>query len=222
MNVGQMLQHDYVLQKLNEEAPWAVEHWEPAFAGDQEAAGYLIISAPNRFRGCIARLAYNLRLPNPAYREIVGTAWGHDPEAVMDAVKYNTGLARRMLARCEVRPKLSGPVRIYRGTSGISPRLAVRGLSWSLSADIAAWFAWRWQNVNGKPVVVAADVAAESLIYFDDGRGEMEVVPGCRPESWIEPFRPDQIRALHLYHQQEKHTENVSGWLEDQQRGAWQ
>ena len=46
-----------------------------AFAGDALAARRLMLMAPRRLRGHIAFLAYQSKLMNPAYREIVKAVW---------------------------------------------------------------------------------------------------------------------------------------------------
>src|SRR6188474_2094969 len=89
-----------------------------AFAGDALAARRLMLMAPRRLRGHIAFLAYQSKLANPAYREIVKAVW-HQPTRHLLTGFWRPQVVRRMLARADFRvPEFNGPLLIYRPVDG--------------------------------------------------------------------------------------------------------
>jgi len=62
-----------------------------AFAGDALAARRLMIMAPRRLRGHIAFLAYQSKLSNPAYREIVKAVFQADVLAQIGTDEHQPG-----------------------------------------------------------------------------------------------------------------------------------
>ena len=68
----------------------------------------------------------------------------------------------------------AGPYTIFRGVAGVGSARRVRGLSWSLSRDVAAWFARRMYLPD--PAVYVATVTAAEVMFHVAERGEQEVV----------------------------------------------
>ena len=49
--------------------PWAAEYVEPAFAGDVDAAGNLVVALSNAERGAVALFMWRAKVPVDAFRE---------------------------------------------------------------------------------------------------------------------------------------------------------
>lgn len=65
---------------------------------------------------------------------------------------------------------------LWRGTSKLSQRDAVRGFSWTLDRNTACWFAMRFIEINGSPLVLRAEINAADVALFHDDRSEREAV----------------------------------------------
>lgn len=177
--------------------PFAKPFMEATFSGhDPEAARHLVSAAPNEWRGQIALCAYWIGLPNPAYREIMDSVWIHDHWQLRSAVARG-GLPqiRRMMASAEFPVPLMGDVTIYRGAADVAPPVAVKGLSWTTSREVACWFAFHWiSRTDANRFVLTATVRASDMIYWSNNRDEHEVLlrkpPSLRiddnPGEWNE------------------------------------
>lgn len=161
-----------------------------AFVGDALAARRLMITAPKRLRGHIAFLAYQAKIPNPAYREIIKAVW-----TTKDARHLLTGfwrpqLVRRMLERADFTvPELAGPVTIYRPLCGTHLKKAAAELIWSLSPERVAEAA---RTADGTPKLLRATIDPTDIIYFGNRHGEQEVVSRHAVEDAV------LIEPLHL------------------------
>lgn len=71
---------------------------------------------------------------------------------------------------------------VYRGCSGISAELAGIGLSWTLKRDIAEWFALRFAELLGPPVVVTARVRKHRIKFAKASEQEIVVRP-CKSKQ---------------------------------------
>ena len=67
---------------------------------------------------------------------------------------------------------------IYRGIAGRRDRRP-RGYAWTLSRDVACWYASRFSLAN--PCVISAEVSNEDVLAYVNDRDEQEVV--CRPRK---------------------------------------
>jgi len=172
--------------------PYALLHLDPAMAGDVVAAGQLTIAAPNHLRGAIAVLLY-LDAPLASLRAYLEAAWLHDHRHVMETANTATRL-RAMFRRASypVPPGLPDPVRLYRGASALSQKAAARGYAWTWDRDVACWFATRFAEANGRPLVLTADVPLSRVSLFTNERGEREalVIGGC-PEAVVDGTAAD-------------------------------
>jgi len=170
--------------------PYASKHMEPTFSDHSpKAARSLIFAAPNKWRGLIALCAYWIGLPNPAYRNIVGEVWGHDHSQLMGDAKECRVDVRKIIAAADFPIPAKGPVSIYRGTAGIDPKTASKGLSWTTSYETACWFACAWRINTGKanPLVLKATTNPSELIYWSNDREEVEVILRRPPLFEIDP-----------------------------------
>jgi hypothetical protein len=166
--------------------PYAEEFMAPTFEEhDPEAAASLVFAAPNEYRGWIALCAYWIGLPNPAYRVIMDDVWNHDHDHLRVAAHGGSPQLRRMFNAAEFPVPLDGPVTIYRGTHGIDPVTASRGLAWTTSYEVACWFAHRFA-FGEAPLVLKATVDAGDIIYYSNKRDEREVITQRPPPFAID------------------------------------
>jgi len=199
----QRISADISLAKLgNALRPWLAQrlpHCRPllerALAGDKDAAGELCLEAPNGLRGSLVLAAYYSGTPNPGYQEIIRSVWNHDHRVLMKTVQNREfiprGVNRRELVRCMIAAAqfehpLSGSLRAFRGASGVTLRKAANGLSWTLSRDVACWFARRFAPESSRWIVVVADIDASDVIFWDDDRLEQEIVLKRRVRASID------------------------------------
>lgn len=186
---SQTIAHYPQLKRL---PPYALEHLETAFGGDGDAAIRLCSAAPNGFRGLIAYAAFYTNVSNPAYQEIIRFVWNHDYLQLLRDVRHDLEFIRQMMEVAQFDVPLSGTIKVYRGTSTAFRKTPARGLSWTIDRDTACWFALRASLGRHKPIVLEADVQASEIIFWDDDRGEQEVVlrkefsarVDPHPESW--------------------------------------
>jgi hypothetical protein len=102
---------------------------------------------------------------------------------------------------------LAGPLRAFRGASDVTLRKAANGLSWTLSRDVACWFARRFAPESNRWIVVVADIDASDVIFWDDDRYEQEIVLKSRvrasidanPETWALATDRHQNRKQERY-----------------------
>jgi hypothetical protein len=170
----------------------AQAYLDRAFTGDALAARRLMIMAPRRLRGHIACLAYQSKIRNPAYREIVRAVWAHETRHLLTAF-WAPQMVRRMLARADFPiPELSGPVTIFRPVSGAPVKKAAAGLCWTLSREVAVSDAAR--AGTEKPRILQATIDPADIIYWGNGRGEQEIV-ARRPVHPVVVESPSRIRG---------------------------
>jgi hypothetical protein len=159
-----------------------------AFGGDALAARRLMVMAPRRMRGHIAFLAYQQKVANPAYREIVRSVWAKDARFLLTEF-WKPQVVRRMLARADFRiPAFAGPVTVFRATRGAHQK-PDNELSWSLSREAVLSEAVRLGEA--KPGLLQATIEASDIIYWRNNHGEQEVV-GRRPVKGAVRVDPDR------------------------------
>ena len=166
---------------------------DAAFAGDAVAARRLMIIAPRRVHGHLACLAYQLRVENPACREIIKAAWAEESRTLL-TLFWPPQMVRRMLEAAEFPvPAFSAPVTVYRAVGrGTPKRKAAAGLCWYLSRGAAAAAAAGGADYRGERFLRAA-VTQKEIIYWGNGVGEQEIV-SRRPL----PAMMDETPALHV------------------------
>ena len=144
---------------------------DQAFTGDALAARRLMIVAPFRTRGHIACLAYQLKTPNPAYREILQAAWTPRTRHLITDF-WPRPMIRRMFVRADfLIPNLPSSFTVFRSACGMPIRKAAAGLSWTLSCEQAAE-----QGGCRTEKILRATMDAGDVIYWGNSSGEQEVI----------------------------------------------
>lgn len=151
--------------------------WSRAFEGDAEAARSLVVKLPNDRRGYVAKKAWLLKMPVPAFRELFGSVWGHDHRFL---TCYPRSVLKRMFAYAQFSPPaFPETFRIWRGGFGQSCAQLKRGLSWTVNREVACFFAMRLSQIypdKGPPLVISAMCQSDDVIYLGNSRHEDEVV----------------------------------------------
>ena len=120
---------------------WAVEYVEPAFSGDPDAALELAAALSNKKRGVVAVTMWDAKVPRPALRVYLESAWDHDHGYVIGEARTRRRLAAMFLYAAFALPDFIGKtVSVWRGTRGVSAARAQAGYSWTLDRDMACWF----------------------------------------------------------------------------------
>lgn len=157
--------------------PWAVQYIRPAVNGDEDAALSLCYALANGKRGLFAVAFWRMQAPPPAFRCFLSEVWSHDHRHLIAAA--GTRRTLRAMFRYADFPKpdhLPDHVPIWRGTSKLTARQSARGLAWTTDRDCACWFAMRFADTNGRPLVLRAETPRESIALFTDDRSESEAV----------------------------------------------
>lgn len=175
--------------------PCAGQHVGPAFAGDVDAAFSLSVALDNSKRGIVAVAMWQAKVNREAFRAYLSSVWTHDHRWVIDAAQTRQRLA--YMFRYAAFPPLDGlpaVVRVWRGTSKLNIDEARHGYSWTTDRDIACWFAMRFAEVNGSPLVLAADVSRADIALFSNDRQESEILLMKPPSrAWIDGDERDWL-----------------------------
>lgn len=154
--------------------------WEPEDAGR-------LLYVDDEYRGAVVLLFYLAGARGEFYRSLLHSAWGHNHREVMRAARTRGRL--KSMFRCakfSMPAELPDPVVIWRGTSLLPIRLAAKGLSWTISREVACFFALRFAAKNGHPLVLRAVVPRSEVLLYSNERSEEEVVcfsPGIVTED---------------------------------------
>ena len=167
--------------------PFEWEHAASAFDGDVDAAFSLSVALRNELRGVVAVAMWRAKVPKPAYRAFLGPAWDHDHREVEAAAQNRRTLAYMFrYAAFELPAELPDVVTVWRGTSYIPIKEAKNGYSWTTDRDVACWFAMRFAEFHGSPLVLTADISKRDIAFFTNERSESEVVLMRPPVSRID------------------------------------
>lgn len=103
-----------------------------------------------------------------------------------------------------------GPFTVFRGVAGRGRARRVRGLSWTLSLPLAAWFANRWAPLVDPAVYRVTVDPAQVLAYcHESGRREEEVLlmlpDRIKPQRYLDDG--PKLLALAEAHEEKKHRE---------------
>jgi hypothetical protein len=162
------------------------QYMRPAFEGDRDAAFSLMCACHDHQRADIVTALWALRVPPETFKVALAFAMGqtHHYSDVRAAAGSRARLVRWCrYAKFNLPSDLPEDVKIYRGVRDCSVKAALRGLSWTLEFDVAAWFATRWKASN--PLVISAIMRRPYLVYFDDAGGsEREVLPASVPSNY--------------------------------------
>ena len=161
--------------KLCEPHEW--EYMEAAFNGDAEAAGRLTVSLSNDKRGAVAVAMWRAKVKREAFREYFSSVWAHDHRYVIDAAQTRRTLGYMFrYAAFPIPVELPDVVTLWRGTCKLTIAEAREGYSWTTDRDTACWFAMRFADINGSPLVLSADVAKSDIALFTNAREESEAL----------------------------------------------
>jgi hypothetical protein len=154
----------------------------------------------------MAALMYRARVPPAAFRVVLAEALTqtHEYKVVRAARGWRQFVSWCGYAEFPIPDYLPEEVTIFRGVNGPTRidaiYIAKLGVSWTLDRELAAWFAWRFCAAKKHlPIVAATKVPRTSILFFDDGRGEKEVIPEDQPVTTPVVFWEDQseIRAAY-------------------------
>ncbi len=155
----------------------AKEYIRPAFNGDAKAAFSLSIALSNEKRGVAAVAMWRAKVPIDAFRTYFSSVWDHDHRHVTAAAGTRRRLACMFrYAAFPLSRDLPDVVRVWRGTSFLTIAEARKGYSWTTDRDVACWFAMRFAEHNGNPLVLVAEVPKNQISLFHDERSEREAV----------------------------------------------
>jgi hypothetical protein len=90
-------------------------------------------------------------------------------------------------------------VTVYRGVAGRGSARRVRGLSWTFSLEVAAWFAHRGSTIFRlpDPAVYQLIVPEHQVLAYSDGRREGELLVLCdassRPRRCLSPAEIEHL-----------------------------
>lgn len=185
--------------------PWAVKHVRPTFAGDPGAAFSLSCSLSNDKRGVVAVVLWKAKIPQPAFRAYFAAVWAHDHANVVGAAGTRRGLAALFrYAAFPLPDELPQRVRVWRGTSRMTFARSRAGYSWTVDRDVACWFAMRFAEANGRPLVLMAEVDRSDIALYHDERSEREAVLMRPPADARIDGDPDDWRQRFALHASRK------------------
>ena len=161
--------------KLCEPHEW--NYMDDAFNGDVEAALSLCVALGNDLRGVVAVAMWRAKVKREAFREYFSSAWVHDHRYVIDAAQTRRTLGYMFrYAAFPIPVELPDVVTLWRGTCKLTIAEAREGYSWTTDRDTACWFAMRFADINGSPLVLSADVAKSDIALFTNAREESEAL----------------------------------------------
>lgn len=157
--------------------PHELKHARAAFDGDTDAAFSLGGALENHKRGAVAVAMWRCKVPVEAFRVYLGMTWGHDHRYVIDAAQTRRTLGYMFrYAAFPMPAEIPDALTVWRGTSSLPIDVARTGFSWTTDRDMACWFAMRFADINGSPLVLAADIAKCDIALFTNDRNENEAM----------------------------------------------
>ena len=157
--------------------PHELKDARAAFDGDVEAAFSLSCALENHKRGAVAVAMWRAKVKREAFREYFSSVWEHDHRHVIDAAQTRRTLGYMFrYAAFPIPVELPDVVTLWRGTCKLTIAEAREGYSWTTDRDTACWFAMRFADINGSPLVLSADVAKSDIALFTNAREESEAL----------------------------------------------
>lgn len=165
---------------------WGESYIPGTLAGDSEAALSLNVAMNDEQRGyACALLLYHV--PAEAYRAFLAASWEHAHRHVIAAADQSLIKLSELFDYAEFPvDHLPETFRVWRGSSALTPEQSSHGLSWTTDRDAACWFAMRFADANGSPVVLAADIRRSEVRFSSNERQESEVLLMNAPDYWID------------------------------------
>jgi hypothetical protein len=167
----------------HELTPEARRHLDEMLNGPSRPVDAAILYAllSETLRGPILFCLRRWNAPPNVLRECIRHFWKVDNKVILNTPGFSLERAREMFrqAGCSLPPDIPQIVRVWRGTAGRTLEQACEGLCWTLSREVACWFATLHEHrppVN--PIVVTASIRSDQILFFDhdDGLHEEEVV----------------------------------------------
>jgi hypothetical protein len=173
-----------------------------ALAGDVDRGVDCVVTLNNAGRGHFALAMYLAGAPVAVHRAVLAAVWDHDHRHLLNAAAGNRAFLRRLFreAAFELPAGLPSVVSVYRGTSALDIDEARRGLSWTLHRSVACWFAMRFADRVGSPIMLTAEVPREQLIYYSAARAEAEVLLDADVQDARLDGEPEEWRATYIAH----------------------
>lgn len=191
--------------------PSVRKHVAGAFAGDLEAVDRVYVALENEWRGIIAVRMWEAGVPNPAFGRFLSNTWEHEHRHLIKAAQNRRRLAAMFRYAQFPRPAgVPGRITVWRGTSKLTRHQAARGYSWTRSRDIACWFAMRFAESNGRPLVLRAEIDAADVALFHDGRDEAEAVLTKPPATVTVDGGPEDWAEAGARHEAEKNARQLA------------
>jgi hypothetical protein len=105
---------------------------------------------------------------------------------------------RSKLEACGDSPRPTAPLTLFRGMRHAGHRGWIRGLSWTTSPQIAAWFALRFATDQDSPAVYRLTVPPERILFLTNERQEEEVIIDARGIPGLSRLKelPEPIRSI--------------------------
>ncbi len=181
-------QKAYALEQLPKYIhPADMEIARAAFHGDAEAAFILSCSLESNMLGVVAVSMWRCKVPKEAFGAYLRSVWGHDHREVIWAADSRRTLAYMFrYAAFPLPAELPDVVKVWRGTSCIPIGKDKTDYAWTTDRDLACWFAMRFADDNGSPLVLTADVAKSDIALFTNDRSESEAVLMRPPAARID------------------------------------
>lgn len=167
--------------------PHVLKYARPALDGDVEAAFTLSHTLSGVELGSVAVAMWRCKVPRPAYRAYFSSVWMHNHREVEAAAKTRRTLAYMFrYAAFKLPAELPDVVTVWRGSSAMPFDATRTGYAWTTDRDIACWFAMRFAEHNGSPLVLTADIAKCDIALFTNERSESEAVLMRPPAARID------------------------------------
>lgn len=167
--------------------PFEIKYVQAAFDGDEDAAFSLSVALSNDKRGAVAVAMWRAKVRREAFRKFFSSVWNHDHRHVIAAAQTRRTLSYMFrYAAFPLPADMPDTVTIWRGSSYLRFDDARTGYSWSTDRDLACWFAMRFADQNGSPLVLTADIAKRDIALFTNDRSESEAVLMRPPAARID------------------------------------
>jgi hypothetical protein len=124
---------------------------------------------------------------NGAFRNLLDAAWTQQHDMIMQRAGSARSV-RRLFRSAGFSPPsfLPAKFRVFRGVNRMPTNIAKQGISWTLSYDLACWFALREGGIDNMPKVLASTVLKEEVVYCSNLRWEAEVITSRRPHATVD------------------------------------
>lgn len=213
--MSKSFQKEFALQHLERNCePYEVKDVRAAFDGDVKAALALSTALNNDKRGAVAVAMWRTNVAREAFRVYFSAVWDHDHRYVIEAAENRRTLGHMFrYAAFPIPAELPDVVTLWRGTSKLTIAEAREGYSWTNDRDVACWFAMRFAESNGSPLVLAAEVSKSDIALFHTERSEAEAVLIRKPMDVKVDGTPEDWAKGYGRHQAAINVSNSSGTL---------